>query len=136
MNSYKGQVSMELMGIIALILFLFIPLIYLAYSKANEVNYNANEKRASIALSQLAGAINMLSENSSMRLTLSLPKSTITYASSGTIHQLVLTTQSDEFVELVDVDVELQPSPITINEGTHTFLITRGKDKATVRLEG
>lgn len=68
-GSRKGQVSTELLFVIAAILVLFIPLLVLTYFKANEANEQVMQLQSqvvAIRLSELANSIGSASGSSSM----------------------------------------------------------------------
>ncbi len=54
----KGQVSTELLIIVALVLLIFIPLITLVYFKANEANQQIGAYQAELSVSRIASLAN------------------------------------------------------------------------------
>jgi hypothetical protein len=54
----KGQVSTELLVIVALVLLIFIPLLVLVYMKANEASQQIGSYQAELAISRVASLAN------------------------------------------------------------------------------
>ena len=74
----KGQVSTELLIIVALVLLIFIPLLVLVYFKANEANQQIASYQAELAVfrvAYLANSIGSLGTNTSVTTDVYVPKS-------------------------------------------------------------
>ena len=54
----KGQVSTELLVVVALVLLIFIPLLVLVYTKANEANQQIASYQAELSVSRIASLAN------------------------------------------------------------------------------
>ncbi|MFN7991300.1 MAG: hypothetical protein U0R44_04045 [Candidatus Micrarchaeia archaeon] len=76
----KGQVSTELLVIVALVLLIFIPLLVLVYFKANEANQQIASYQAELAVSRiasLANSVGSLGTNTSVVTDVYIPPNTI-----------------------------------------------------------
>lgn len=95
----KGQVSTELLVIIALVLLIFIPLLVLVYMKANDANQQIASYQAELAVSRiasLANSVGSLGTNTSVITDVYVPPNTVslntTAAGSGSEISLTLDT--------------------------------------------
>jgi hypothetical protein len=91
----KGQVSTELLIIVALVLLIFIPLLVLVYLKAGEANQQIASYQAELAvnrLASLANSVGSLGTNSSVVTDVYVPPNTVYLKTeqSGRAGQLVL----------------------------------------------
>jgi hypothetical protein len=76
----KGQVSTELLVIVALVLLIFIPLLVLVYFKANEANQQIAAYQAELSVSRiasLANSVGSLGTNTSVVTDVYIPPNTI-----------------------------------------------------------
>jgi len=76
----KGQVSTELLVIVALVLLVFIPLLVLVYFKANEANQQIASYQAELAvfrLASLANSVGSLGTNTSVQTDVFIPPNTV-----------------------------------------------------------
>jgi hypothetical protein len=76
----KGQVSTELLVIIALVLLIFIPLLVLVYMKANDANQQIGSYQAELAVSRissLSNSVGSLGTNTSVTTDVFLPPNTV-----------------------------------------------------------
>jgi hypothetical protein len=76
----KGQVSTELLVIVALVLLIFIPLLVLVYFKANEANQQIAAYQAELSVSRiasLANSVGSLGTNTSVITDVYVPPNTI-----------------------------------------------------------
>ncbi|MEW6723103.1 MAG: hypothetical protein AB1324_07605 [Candidatus Micrarchaeota archaeon] len=97
----KGQVSTELLIIVALVLLIFIPLLVLVYLKAGEANQQIGSYQAELAvnrISSLANSVGSLGTNSSVVTDVYIPQNTIYLQTvqSGRAGQLVLRLKTPE----------------------------------------
>ena len=106
----KGQVSTELMVIVALVLLIFIPLLVLVYFKANEANQQIASYQAELAvfrIAYLANSVGSLGTNTSILTDVYVPKNTrylntTSSSNGGEISMQVDTAQGPtEIVEIV-----------------------------------
>jgi type II secretory pathway pseudopilin PulG len=73
----KGQISTELMVIVALVLLIFIPLLVMVYFKANEANQQIGSYQAELAvfrIAYLANSVGSLGTNTSITTDIQVPK--------------------------------------------------------------
>lgn len=73
----KGQISTELMVIVALVLLIFIPLLVLVYFKANEANQQIAAYQAELAvfrIAYLANSVGSLGTNTSVTTDIYMPQ--------------------------------------------------------------
>lgn len=76
----KGQVSTELLVIVALVLLIFIPLLVLVYFKANDANQQIAAYQAELSVSRiasLANSVGSLGTNTSVVTDVYVPPNTI-----------------------------------------------------------
>jgi hypothetical protein len=76
----KGQVSTELLIIVALVLLIFIPLLVLVYFKANEASQQIATYQAELAVSRvasLANSVGSLGTNTSVTTDIYVPANTV-----------------------------------------------------------
>ena len=76
----KGQVSTELLVIVALVLLVFIPLLVLVYFKANEANQQIASYQAELAvfrMASLANSVGSLGTNTSVYTDVFIPPNTV-----------------------------------------------------------
>ena len=76
----KGQVSTELLVIVALMLLIFIPLLVLVYMKANEANAQIGSYQAELAVSRIASlsnSVGSLGTNTSVTTDIFIPPNAI-----------------------------------------------------------
>lgn len=106
----KGQVSTELLVIVALVLLIFIPLLVLVYFKANEANQQIASYQAELAVSRiasLANSVGSLGTNTSVVTDVYVPPNTVVFQTNsagrgGEIELKVKTPQGDtDVVEIV-----------------------------------
>ncbi|MEM2948304.1 MAG: hypothetical protein QXL47_01950 [Candidatus Anstonellales archaeon] len=74
----KGQVSTELIAVIAFVLFLFIPALFFAYSKSGEITNELDMRKAYVSverLSSLANSVGYCGQNSSIVAEIDVPGS-------------------------------------------------------------
>jgi hypothetical protein len=111
----KGQVSTELLVIVALVLLIFIPLLVLVYMKANETSQQIGSYQAELAISRvasLANSVGSLGTDTSVTTDVYLPPNTVslTTEKAGGGAELVLkmrTPQGDtEVAEVVKYPLE------------------------------
>ena len=82
----KGQLSTELLIIVALVLLIFIPLLVLVYFKANEANQQIASYQAELAVSRvssLANSVGSLGTNTSVVTDIYVPPNTVSLKTSG-----------------------------------------------------
>jgi hypothetical protein len=122
----KGQVSTELMVIIALVLLIFIPLLVLVYMKASEANQQIGSYQAELAVSRLASLANSvgsLGTSTSVTTDVYIPPNTVSLETkqAGQGAEIVLkvrTSQGD--TEVADIVKYPMKSYGTISEATTT----------------
>jgi hypothetical protein len=110
----KGQISTELMVIVALVLLIFIPLLVLVYFKANEANQQIASYQAELAVfrvAYLANSVGSLGTNTSVTTDIYVPQNIKTFSTAssgggGEISMQVDTPQGlSDIVEVVDYPV-------------------------------
>ncbi|MGB9719274.1 MAG: hypothetical protein ACPL06_01620 [Candidatus Anstonellales archaeon] len=72
----KGQISTELIVVIAFVLFLFIPALFFAYSKAGEITNELDVRKAYVSvnrLSSLSNSVGYCGQNSSIIVEIDVP---------------------------------------------------------------
>jgi hypothetical protein len=97
----RGQVSTELLVIVALVLLIFIPLLVLVYFKANDANQQIATYQAELAVSRiasLANSVGSLGTNTSVVTDVYIPANTIYLrtVASGRAGEIVLRLQTPE----------------------------------------
>ncbi len=97
----KGQVSTELLVIVALVLLIFIPLLVLVYFKANEANQQIAAYQAELSVSRiasLANSVGSLGTNTSVTTDIYVPPNTIAMnvTSVGRAGEISLTMNSPQ----------------------------------------
>ncbi len=105
----KGQVSTELLVIVALVLLIFIPLLVLVYFKANEANQQIASYQAELAVSRvasLANSVGSLGTNTTVVTDVYVPPNTVVFKTApagrgGEIDLTVNTPQGD--TDVVDI---------------------------------
>ena len=83
----KGQVSTELLVIVALVLLIFIPLLVMVYFKANDTNQQIASYQAELAVfrvAYLANSVGSLGTSSSMYTDIYVPKSVRSFSTAAT----------------------------------------------------
>lgn len=85
----KGQVSTELLIIVALVLLIFIPLLVLVYLKANDANQEIASYKAEIAVTRiasLANSVGSLGTSSSVDTDVLIPTNIVFLNTTGSGH--------------------------------------------------
>jgi type II secretory pathway pseudopilin PulG len=86
-SEMKGQISTELMVIVALVLLIFIPLLVLVYFKANEANNQMASYQAELAvfrIAYLANSVGSLGTNTSITTDIQIPKNVKYFGTKST----------------------------------------------------
>jgi len=115
----KGQVSTELLVIVALVLLIFIPLLVLVYFKANDANQQIASYQSELAvfrLAYLANSVGSLGTNTTMYTDIYIPKNAKSLTATslggrgGEIVMVVDTPQGPtEVVEIVRYPIKPGP---------------------------
>lgn len=97
----KGQVSTELLVIVALVLLIFIPLLVLVYVKASEANQQIASYQAELAVTRvasLANSVGSLGTDTTVVTDIYVPPNTISLETmqSGRGGEIVLTMETPE----------------------------------------
>jgi hypothetical protein len=97
----KGQVSTELLVIVALVLLIFIPLLVLVYLKANDANQQIASYQAELAvdrMASLANSVGSLGTNSSVITDVYIPPNTVSLrtVASGRAGELVMVVNTPD----------------------------------------
>lgn len=97
----RGQISTELLVIVALVLLIFIPLLVLVYFKANEANQQIATYQAELAVSRvasLANSVGSLGTNTSVTTDIFVPANTVYFRTvqSGRGSEVVLRLKTAE----------------------------------------
>lgn len=97
----KGQVSTELLVIVALVLLIFIPLLVLVYVKASEANQQIASYQAELAVTRvasLANSVGSLGTDTSVVTDIYIPPNTVSLDTmqSGRGGEIVLTIETPE----------------------------------------
>lgn len=100
----KGQISTELLVIVALVLLIFIPLLVLVYMKANEANQQIASYQAELAVTRvasLANAVGSLGTNTSVVTDVYLPQNMVSFKTvqSGRGGEVILTLQTPDGIK-------------------------------------
>ncbi len=144
----KGQVSTELLVIVALVLLVFIPLLVLVYFKANEANQQISSYQAELAvfrLASLANSVGSLGTDTTVYTNIYIPDGTIelrteTHGQGGEIILVVSTPEGPtDIVEVVKYPIE---NPDTLADETNAggwmkveIISKYSADGATVQIE-
>jgi hypothetical protein len=105
----KGQVSTELLVVVALVLLIFIPLLVMVYMKANEATQQIGSYQAELAVSRvvsLANSVGSLGTNTTVTTDVYLPPDTISFETmqAGGGSEIVLKTRTPQGItETADV---------------------------------
>jgi hypothetical protein len=114
----KGQVSTELLVVVALVLLIFIPLLVLVYTKANEANQQIASYQAELSVSRiasLANSVGSLGTNTSVTTDVFVPPNTrnLTIASAGIGAEISLSMETpqgpSEITEIIKYPVKGSP---------------------------
>jgi uncharacterized protein (UPF0333 family) len=121
----KGQVSTELLIIVALVLLIFIPLLVLVYLKANEANQQVASYQAELAVSRiasLANSVGSLGTNTTVTTDVFVPPNTVNFTTikSGRGGEIVLTLNTPQGVSEVN-DIIKYPlsNPTTLADASN-----------------
>jgi uncharacterized protein (UPF0333 family) len=95
----KGQVSTELLVVVALVLLIFIPLLVMVYMKANEATQQIGSYQAELAVSRvvsLANSVGSLGTNTTVTTDVYLPPDTVSFdtIAAGSGSEIVLKTRT------------------------------------------
>ncbi len=140
--SIKGQVSTELIVIIAAIMVIFIPLLITVYIKAGGTEEDISMLQAQLASTRIANMINSigkLGEGSSIILEVYLPKNTekISFSSLGHGSEVTITVRTDEGVvdlsETAKFNVEVLNQFDNIGSGKIKMEITSEEEIVTIK---
>jgi len=148
----RGQVSTELLVIVALVLLVFIPLLVLVYFKANEANQQIASYQAELAVfrvASLANSVGSLGTNTSVYTDVFIPPNTEELRTvtmpDGTGSEIVLrikgTEGPTEIVEIVKYPATSNPNPLATEANAGGWMklkITSDVDennKATIKIE-
>lgn len=115
----KGQVSTELLIIVGLVLLIFIPLLVLVYTKANETNQQIASYQAELSVSRiasLANSVGSLGTNTSVTTDIFIPPNTVdlSIANAGGGAEITLSMEtpqgSTEIAEIIKYPVRKEDS--------------------------
>jgi hypothetical protein len=125
----KGQVSTELLVIVALVLLIFIPLLVLVYFKANEANQQIAAYQAELSVSRiasLANSVGSLGTNTSVVTDVYIPPNTqwLNLTQSGRAAELSMTMETPQgpttpVVEIIRYPVSISGSSEAIADSTN-----------------
>jgi hypothetical protein len=95
----KGQVSTELLVVVALVLLIFIPLLVMVYMKANEADQQIGSYQAELAVSRIvsiANSVGSLGTNTSVTTDVYIPPNTVSFDTrqAGAGSEIVLTLRT------------------------------------------
>ncbi|MEK6981474.1 MAG: hypothetical protein AABX38_00960 [Candidatus Micrarchaeota archaeon] len=139
--SKKGQVSIELLVIVATVLLIFVPLLVSVYFKANEANASIESYKAQLGVSRIANLVNSignLGDGSFIIAQVYVPKNTkqIKFLSSGNGGEVVFVLdsggQSIDYAESVKYPV-IGSTINTPYEGVILLNITSVNNQVSVR---
>ncbi len=105
----KGQVSTELLVVVALVLLIFIPLLVMVYMKANEATQQIGSYQAELAVSRvvsLANSVGSLGTNTSVTTDVYLPPDTLSFETrqAGAGSEVILSVKTPQGVsETADI---------------------------------
>jgi len=128
----KGQVSTELLVIIAIVLLIFLPLLVLVYFKTGEANAQIGAYQGELAvfrLAYLADSVGSLGSNTSVATEVYVPPgvselSTRSFSRGGEIVMKVRTPAGDsEIAEIVKFPI-VNPQNFSTSPGWARFTIT------------
>jgi hypothetical protein len=122
----KGQVSTELLVVVALVLLIFIPLLVLVYSKANEANQEIAAYQAELSVSRiasLANSVGSLGTDTSVTTDVFIPPNTIELNASNTgagsvIQHWLDTPQGPKDIPGI-MKFPLKNSPVTLADSSN-----------------
>ncbi len=97
----KGQVSTELLVVVALVLLIFIPLLVMVYMKANEADQQIGAYQAELTitrLASLANSVGSLGTNTSVTTDVYIPPNEVSFVTekAGIGSELVLTLSTPQ----------------------------------------
>ncbi len=97
----KGQVSTELLVVVALVLLIFIPLLVMVYVKANEADQQIGAYQAELTvtrLASLANSVGSLGTNTSVTTDVYIPPNTVSFMTekAGIGSEIVLTLSTPQ----------------------------------------
>jgi hypothetical protein len=97
----KGQVSTELLVVVALVLLIFIPLLVMVYMKANEADQQIGSYQAELAISRLtslANSVGSLGTNTSVTTDVYMPPNAVAFETrkAGGGSEIVLTLSTPQ----------------------------------------
>ncbi len=131
----KGQLSVELLAILGLMLALITPALFFAYTKSVEVSQGFTYEKGSETLERIAGMVEMVAssgEGSAVRARVEVPPSTElrteTYT-GGTL--LTLRMGSSSIVKVLPYTVVMKP----IEGGIYTVVVENKGKYIEVRVE-
>lgn len=139
----KGQASIELLGVIGFIFFLLLPLIFISYSKANEISIYSSIEKEKELLTLLSAMIESVSysPHSNITKTLYFPEyvESITFKNTkfkdkekGEI--VIKDKLGNEIVGLVNA--KLKEKPCNIQEGTLQVVVSNNNGEVEVYIKG
>lgn len=128
----KGQVSTELLVIIAVVLVIFIPILVMVYFKANDASAQISAHQAELAvfrMAYLANSVGSLGTNTSITTEVYIPQgvSRISIKNIGRGAEVVFTVDTpageSEIVEIIKFPVK-NPDSFQVSQGWARFTIT------------
>ncbi|MFA5050170.1 MAG: hypothetical protein WC501_04125 [Candidatus Micrarchaeia archaeon] len=135
---YKGQVSIEMMMVIAFILIFFIPVMAFSYMKIIELNEDLSTIQAQVAVSRIANTANSLGymgPGSSLIIDIILPSNSnlkVQNVGSGSqvVLELELSKGKSEYV--ANSWFNINPFPLDLKSGVNYRLNITSTDPETV----
>jgi len=124
----KGQVSTELLVIVALVLLVFIPLLVMVYLKAGEANQEIGSYQGELAVSRvasLANSVGSLGTNTSVTTDVFLPPNTVSFmaANAGIGAELTLKLNTGQGTNEISLPVKY---PISAGSGNIAGAMSAG----------
>jgi len=132
MRSMKGQVSTELLVIVAVVMAIFIPLLVMVYFKTSEANAQISAYQAELAvfrLAYIANSVGALGSNASLITEVYVPDGVTEFSARtvGNGGEIVMKLQTpagqSEVVEIVKYPIMHSP-PFSTAKGWARFTIT------------
>lgn len=132
-ENMKGQISTELIVVVAVVLVIFLPLLVMVYFKANEANEQIGAYQAELAafrLAYLANSVGSLGTNASITTDVYIPPgvTNITAKKVGKGGEIILKVQTpageSEIVEVVKYPFVFEEKKFSASQGWARFTIT------------
>lgn len=135
----RGQISTELLVIVAVVLAIFVPLLVAVYFKANEANAQIGSYQAELAvfrLAYLANSVGALGTETSVTTDVYIPPGVTNITVKGIegggeiIFKIQTTGGESELVEVIKYPIKDSPKYFSATQGWATFNISSHYDSS------